>query len=1170
MFPEVMRSKPPGGNKHCLSLLEGTAGLASLIPSCFAELEPRQGMNSPPPNAVWHQQVLKCYRKTLRSLLKRLLRLPGVEVQANWAGALEGMVHDVVDVVVATALGTVLSTLRAYEGDVVGEPPRGAKHHSFLEDPTVVLTGWIRQYPWDMPIADTVQRLGGWPYAVLSAVAFAGVDYLAIISVEAERPAPGGSRPTRELAGQGIGCIASGMAGSAPVGGSLTRSMLAGMIGASSPLMGLVCGFATMGLAFPQVSKLLQMTPKAVLSSTVIAAVLPAVVTPKDLLRLSGPDALAGWATAAATCTTDPTKGFGIGLVVYTALFPVRRLFPKKSPCKPRSSLWCQKQLDKHAMKIDAAHKAVELVVKKWLLGDTAGLKNQVYHVWSKWSLRKAESEKKLNAVHMSLAKWARGDAKGVMQTVFLNWKQDAMAAASERSKEEALLREQQKLDEYMAAERERYESELAKHKSEEPQVDKFFYRQAYAAARSDYYLRRAYAFKDDADTCLQFLEVAVEISPENSSVVSRAQTMPCKFQELLLPPASTDELAIGPVRRWAEHPWPRCTAPADAKVVPLFGTPLGFLHISELGLRDWQKTLQLFGTLAMKKFTEVQRKNREAFVHVNNHFFQHQETNPAIAMDSPDSWPELYSSQEYKEWAESSIAICSSFLDKMGVPLTKEEREEMEVVTWAAVYPTMKAEDPVTHYYHAHQESIVSFVLYAKMPEPTTPLTISDPRGAPPIEDFEWFQDKGDMGVDGEPPFHRPAAFYAEEGDILIFPSFAIHKVPPHIGRGTRVVFPSNCHLPKRRRKLSGKHKGSESPLDGWERIAKPQAPVARPEAVPNYAAHATAALDLAEVLQDPYMKMWEVQNQVVAMLQFGVSDASAWLAAGNISARVAVILDMRGEGQYYLDAALMFARAILLDASVRPQVEQSLKDLIPQKVPKKYKAAFNALKHWRKLILSWGDTPPEIEMTQFLHPELNGADRCSRMCPEHKEPSLRTLRLLRVFSTQVYVLQTRQVKEVEEAVAELLEADVPGASIVSSPALVHAKALSQGPWLENRSASMMAVLCDASASVSFADPRGKWNRQWSGSVPVKGELLAQEPKAPFHWHTEVRCEEGEAILFPAWLGFKLSGTEAVRPYSFAALRGGAPLRSRAPRPPPLCTGGAEDPGVVPRADEL
>ena len=82
-----------------------------------------------------------------------------------------------------------------------------------------------------MPLDDTVARLGGWPAALMSCVAFAFVDYLAIISVEAERPTPGGSRPSREMAGQGLGCIASGMGGSAPIGGSLTRSMLAGMIG---------------------------------------------------------------------------------------------------------------------------------------------------------------------------------------------------------------------------------------------------------------------------------------------------------------------------------------------------------------------------------------------------------------------------------------------------------------------------------------------------------------------------------------------------------------------------------------------------------------------------------------------------------------------------------------------------------------------------------------------------------------------------------------------------------------------------------------------------------------------------------------------------------------------------------------------------------------------------
>lgn len=227
-------------------------------------------------------------------------------------------------VIAATAVGAGVSYVRQYQGDVVGLPPPGSELH-ITGNLQADLTSWVHQWPWEMPIDATVARLGGWPMAILSAVAFAFVDYLAIISVEAERPAPGGSRPSREMAGQGFACIASGMGGSAPVGGSLTRSMLAGMIGASSPMMGLVCGFVTMCLGFPFIATLLEPTPKAVLSSTVLAAVLPAVVAPKDLLRLKGSDALAGWISAAATCMTDPTKGFGIGCATYFLFYGMRR-----------------------------------------------------------------------------------------------------------------------------------------------------------------------------------------------------------------------------------------------------------------------------------------------------------------------------------------------------------------------------------------------------------------------------------------------------------------------------------------------------------------------------------------------------------------------------------------------------------------------------------------------------------------------------------------------------------------------------------------------------------------------------------------------------------------------------------------------------------------------------
>lgn len=126
-----------------------------------------------------------------------------------------------------------------------------------------------------------------------------------------------------------------------------------------------------------------------------------------------------------------------------------------------------QKHLDAHKQKVEAAHNCVGLVAKKWMLGDQAGLKMQVYQVWSKWALKRAESEKKLASVHMSLAKWARGDAKGILTTVFVNWKQDALTAAGDRKMEAALDAEKAKMERLFEEERRRSEENANKFKNE-------------------------------------------------------------------------------------------------------------------------------------------------------------------------------------------------------------------------------------------------------------------------------------------------------------------------------------------------------------------------------------------------------------------------------------------------------------------------------------------------------------------------------------------------------------------------------------------------------------------------------------------------------------------------------------------------------------------------------
>lgn len=237
------------------------------------------------------------------------------------------------EVILATVFGTLLAAQCSYAGSLVGKPPapeKGTESEGAgdaLGPVGGVLLSWVNGLPWEMPWAELAAQLGGWPKALVSAGAFAAVDFLAIISVQAEAPPAWGWSPARELSGQGIGCIVSGMAGSAPVGGSLSRSMVAKMTGAASPLAGLVCGFATAALAHPVVAGMLSGIPKATLAAIVITAVLPSILRPKDLLRLKGLDAATGWFTALASAFTDPTSGFAMGLAFAAVIAIFRKVF---------------------------------------------------------------------------------------------------------------------------------------------------------------------------------------------------------------------------------------------------------------------------------------------------------------------------------------------------------------------------------------------------------------------------------------------------------------------------------------------------------------------------------------------------------------------------------------------------------------------------------------------------------------------------------------------------------------------------------------------------------------------------------------------------------------------------------------------------------------------------
>lgn len=696
-----------------------------------------------------------------------------------------------------------------------------------------------------------------------------------------------------------------------------------------------------------------------------------------------------------------------------------------------------------------------------------------------------------------------------------------------------------------------------------------FEFTERYAAGRSDYYLRRAEAVPADSEFRRCLAAAAMDVSPANATVAEHAAA-------LGLPPAARRPVArpslqLGALRGWRDEPagpGEECAVPAGTTAHDVFPTPMGLVHISDLGLKDWSKTLDFLEKTSIEKFDKVYnmkglKAEDRQFTHVNNRFFKYQDTNPQAALSNPKKWKKMYTSPLYKEWAKAAPTICTSYLRKLGVHLTEEEEEGMETVLWAAVYPNVES-DVITHYYHAHQESVVSFVLYVAMPEPTTPMTVADPRGAPPVEDFEWFQYLGDLGIDGDPPFHSTLEFFPGNGDVLIFPSWAIHKVPPHIGKGTRVAWPGNCHFPKHAyRKLQL----VENPLDGWERLARWRSGVGlRPNAAPAYAAHSRAILALGSDIRDPYMKSWEVQNQIIAILQSNPGDARAWVDAGNAAWGLAYLLAGRDEGDYFADALTFYTQALALDPSLQETIQSYVRSFETPRLVEPRSDAAEAAAPWRQQVLDWKRPPKPREFVQCLVETLNGPGRCSRMCAKAGQPAVPAVKVLPLWASRV--LETAVTGSTEAQDQHI--ADVARSMLGVADVALHWVAVQGGCWLRNRTASLAGVLCERTADVWFADPRGAWPEHWNGSVSAGptafasgagclggGGLLASEPKAPFHWHAVLHCEVGKALLFPAWLPHQVAPDAepgSVRAFSVAADWGAGAGGWRVPVQQPLC----------------
>lgn len=239
------------------------------------------------------------------------------------------------DVILVTAAAALFSVFAHYEGAVVGEIP------IMDADSGISLLGGRLKIPVEVlnmkklvteQVPLLVKQFGGsYILLAISSLLFAGVNFLSIMGIASGFESEDGIAwsANRELLAQGASCAVAAAVGSAPVSGSLSRSLVSHMTGTSSQLACIITALCWIYL-LPYMG-IMSPTPKAALSAVIVSAVLKGIVSPKDLLQLTGWDAWTGWSTGLITAMSSPTQGFGAGLILHYALNFFKSISKEKS-----------------------------------------------------------------------------------------------------------------------------------------------------------------------------------------------------------------------------------------------------------------------------------------------------------------------------------------------------------------------------------------------------------------------------------------------------------------------------------------------------------------------------------------------------------------------------------------------------------------------------------------------------------------------------------------------------------------------------------------------------------------------------------------------------------------------------------------------------------------------
>jgi len=216
--------------------------------------------------------------------------------------------------------------------------------------------------------------------------------------------------------------------------------------------------------------------------------------------------------------------------------------------------------------------------------------------------------------------------------------------------------------------------------------------------------------------------------------------------------------------------------------VRPLFPTLITSVNVIQHFGSSFAKKLADVAVAKYRAFSAARKKEGMLDPNdINDRFF-----------NSQSHWPELHRLKEYKQLQDFLLAALIAHAEKTGYPLSEKDKAGAHISMWAAVY----LEDGGRHGYHVHQGSLSSCVFYAKAPPGKTPIMFIDPRGAPPIHDYE--QHLGERDFEPMAPFHHNYHFFAEAGDLVCFPSWLVHRVPSHFEHEARVAFPANLQADK------------------------------------------------------------------------------------------------------------------------------------------------------------------------------------------------------------------------------------------------------------------------------------------------------------------------------------------------------------------------------------